>query len=106
MGTTSTRALESAALGGLFEGEVREPLELVEDGSYRTNLFIQPGFRFDVVDRLITNFHQPSSTHLLLVNTFAGTEDIKKRYQYALEKKLRFLSYGDSMLLERAVSPE
>jgi S-adenosylmethionine:tRNA ribosyltransferase-isomerase len=82
VGTTSLRALESAT-----EGE--------------TDLFIYPGFRFRVVNRLLTNFHLPKSTLLMLVSAFAGTENIRKAYRHAVEKRYRFFSYGDAMLIER-----
>jgi S-adenosylmethionine:tRNA ribosyltransferase-isomerase len=82
VGTTSLRALESTT-----EGE--------------TDLFIYPGFRFRVVNRLLTNFHLPKSTLLMLVSAFAGTENIRKAYRHAVEKRYRFFSYGDAMLIER-----
>lgn len=87
VGTTSLRALESAAALGITEGE--------------TKLFITPGYSFNVVDCLITNFHLPSSTLLMLVSAFAGYENIKKAYAHAIEQKYRFFSYGDAMLLSR-----
>ena len=90
IGTTVVRALESAARSGTllpYEGE--------------TSLFIKPGFRFNVVDKLITNFHLPRSTLLVLVSAFAGADRIKRMYDYAIEQELRFFSYGDAMLLER-----
>ena len=92
IGTTSLRALESAAdeSGGVGAGE-RE-----------TRLFITPGYRFRVVDRLLTNFHLPKSTLLMLVAAFAGYENIRAAYAHAIEKRYRFYSYGDAMLLERA----
>ena len=85
VGTTSLRALESHALqkGG------------------ETDLFIYPGFEFRVVNRLLTNFHLPKSTLLMLVGAFAGTENIRKAYRHAVEKRYRFFSYGDAMLIER-----
>jgi S-adenosylmethionine:tRNA ribosyltransferase-isomerase len=85
VGTTSLRALESHALkkGG------------------ETDLFIYPGFEFRVVNRLLTNFHLPKSTLLMLVSAFAGTENIRKAYRHAVEKRYRFFSYGDAMLIER-----
>lgn len=90
VGTTSTRALESMAIAKDFvPGEVSQ-----------TNLFIRSGFDFKIVDLLFTNFHQPQSTHLLLVAAFMGEENIEKIYQHALKNNYRFLSYGDTMLLE------
>jgi S-adenosylmethionine:tRNA ribosyltransferase-isomerase len=86
-GTTVVRALESAV-----EDEVR-PL------SGKTDLYIYPGYEFKVVGHLITNFHFPDSTLILLVSAFAGIEEIKKLYNIALEKDYKFLSYGDSMLI-------
>lgn len=91
VGTTSLRALESAALA---DGVVRT-------GSGETSLFITPGFRFRVVDRLLTNFHLPKSTLLMLVSAFAGFDRIRTAYAHAIAAGYRFYSYGDAMLLER-----
>ena len=91
VGTTALRALESAASGGILQ-----------PGSGETRLFIVPGFRFRVVDRLVTNFHLPRSTLLMLVSAFAGLEAIRRAYAHAIERRYRFFSYGDAMLLERA----
>jgi S-adenosylmethionine:tRNA ribosyltransferase-isomerase len=90
VGTTTLRALESASLAGALQSGARE-----------TALFITPGFRFRVVDRLITNFHLPRSTLLMLVSAFAGTEVIRALYAHAIEQRYRFFSYGDAMLLAR-----
>ena len=90
VGTTSLRALESAAA----EGELRA-------GSAETRLFILPGFQFRAVDRLITNFHLPKSTLLMLVSAFAGRENIQRAYRHAVTSQYRFFSYGDAMLIER-----
>ncbi len=90
VGTTSLRALESAAAGG----------ELVA-GSGETNIFIFPGYRFKVVERLLTNFHLPKSTLLMLVSAFGGMENIRRAYRHAVENRYRFFSYGDAMLIER-----
>ena len=87
VGTTSLRALEAAASGKL-EGE--------------TDLFIYPGYKFRLVRRLLTNFHLPKSTLLMLVAAFAGLENIRKAYAHAIEQRYRFFSYGDAMLIERA----
>jgi S-adenosylmethionine:tRNA ribosyltransferase-isomerase len=95
VGTTSLRALESAALDA--PGGVR-----VQPGARDTQLFVVPGFRFLVVDRLITNFHLPRSTLLMLVSAFAGIERIRSAYAHAIAQRYRFFSYGDAMLLERA----
>jgi S-adenosylmethionine:tRNA ribosyltransferase-isomerase len=89
-GTTSLRALESAALGGALQAGARE-----------TTLFITPGFRFNVVDVLLTNFHLPRSTLLMLVSAFAGHEHVRALYRHAIEARYRFFSYGDAMLLQR-----
>ena len=91
VGTTSLRALESAAAGGSLQV-----------GSGETELFVTPGFRFRVVDRLLTNFHLPQSTLLMLVSAFAGYENIRAAYGHAIADKYRFFSYGDAMLLELA----
>ena len=90
VGTTTTRALEGAALRG---GEV-EPL----DGP--VDLYITPGHRFRVVDALLTNFHLPRSSLLVLVSAFAGRELIVKAYQHAIRSEYRFYSYGDATLIE------
>jgi S-adenosylmethionine:tRNA ribosyltransferase-isomerase len=87
VGTTVLRALETFALRGESEGE--------------TDLFITPGFRFRVVDRLLTNFHLPKSTLLMLVCAFAGRDNILRAYGHAIEQRYRFFSYGDAMLIER-----
>jgi S-adenosylmethionine:tRNA ribosyltransferase-isomerase len=91
VGTTTLRALESAAAAG----------ELAA-GTGETRLFIVPGYRFRVVERLLTNFHLPRSTLLMLVSAFAGTESIRRAYAHAVRERYRFFSYGDAMLLERA----
>ena len=91
VGTTSVRALEAASAGGEiqpFKGE--------------TDIFILPGYRFQSVDMLLTNFHLPKSSLLMLVAAFAGHERIMSAYRHAVEQKYRFFSYGDAMLL----SPE
>jgi S-adenosylmethionine:tRNA ribosyltransferase-isomerase len=87
VGTTSLRALESSAAFQIQEGE--------------TSLFITPGYEFKVVNCLITNFHLPCSTLLMLVSAFAGVEPIKKAYDHAIAQKYRFFSYGDAMFLNR-----
>lgn len=92
VGTTSLRALEAAAQGG----ELRA-------GAAETDIFITPGYRFRVVDRLITNFHLPKSTLLMLVSAFAGCDTIRAAYRHAVEQRYRFFSYGDAMLLERKI---
>ena len=89
-GTTTLRALESAALGGVLRAGARE-----------TDIFITPGFAFQVVDRLITNFHLPRSTLLMLVSAFAGHAHMRALYRHAIEAQYRFFSYGDAMLLDR-----
>jgi S-adenosylmethionine:tRNA ribosyltransferase-isomerase len=85
VGTTTVRALESFAISGKNEGW--------------TDIFISPPYRFRVVDALITNFHQPRSTLLMLVSAFAGAELIKRAYSEAIGKNYRFYSYGDAMLI-------
>jgi S-adenosylmethionine:tRNA ribosyltransferase-isomerase len=90
VGTTSLRALESAAQAG----------ELTA-GEGETRLFITPGHRFKIVDRLLTNFHLPKSTLLMLVSAFAGMDNIRRAYRHAVEQRYRFFSYGDAMLIER-----
>ncbi len=93
VGTTTVRALEAAALGG--NGDFEEG----EAHSGRTGIFIYPGFEFKVVDALITNFHLPRSTLLMLVSAFAGRDHIMKAYSEAIKEKYRFYSYGDAMFI-------
>src|SRR5579864_8209841 len=93
VGTTVTRALESAALAAC--GGALTPW------SGETRLFITPGFRFQVSDMLLTNFHLPESTLLMLVSAFAGREAVLAAYQHAIAQRYRFFSYGDAMLLTR-----
>ena len=90
IGTTTLRALESAAAGGTLLA-----------GEQETQLFITPGYEFRVVDRLLTNFHLPKSTLLMLVSAFAGYAEIRAAYAHAIARRYRFFSYGDAMLLER-----
>jgi S-adenosylmethionine:tRNA ribosyltransferase-isomerase len=93
VGTTSMRALESASQTG----------ELVA-GSSDTQLFVTPGYQFKTVDRLITNFHLPKSTLMMLVSAFAGVDRIRHAYSHAIAQRYRFFSYGDAMLLDRETS--
>lgn len=88
VGTTSMRALESASQTGALEA-----------GSADTRLFITPGYTFKTVDRLVTNFHLPKSTLLMLVSAFAGYDTIRAAYAHAIAQHYRFFSYGDAMLL-------
>ena len=88
VGTTSLRALESASQSGTLEA-----------GNANTRLFITPGYQFKTVNRLVTNFHLPKSTLLMLVSAFAGVEPIRAAYRHAISEKYRFFSYGDAMLL-------
>lgn len=87
VGTTTVRTLESWARSGATEGD--------------TDIFITPGFDFRVVDLMITNFHLPRSTLLMLVSAFAGYDHIMALYRHAVEQRYRFFSYGDAMLLQR-----
>jgi S-adenosylmethionine:tRNA ribosyltransferase-isomerase len=95
VGTTSVRALESAA---------KLDPTLTQSQSGDTRLFIQPGFEYKVVDAMITNFHLPQSTLLMLVSAFIGLEPMKHAYQHAIQERYRFFSYGDAMFLERTTS--
>ena len=90
VGTTTLRALESAAGGG----------ELAS-GRGETRLFVLPGYRFRVVERLLTNFHLPRSTLLMLVSAFGGMDNMRRAYRHAIAQCYRFYSYGDAMLIER-----
>ena len=92
VGTTSMRALESAA----------QPDGTLNACSGETDIFITPGYRFRAVDLLVTNFHLPKSTLLMLVSAFAGMNAIRGAYQHAIAQRYRFFSYGDAMLLTRA----
>ncbi|CAM2165420.1 tRNA preQ1(34) S-adenosylmethionine ribosyltransferase-isomerase QueA [Burkholderia orbicola] len=100
VGTTSMRALEAAARSA---DEAGRPLAATQA---ETDIFITPGYRFRVVDRLVTNFHLPKSTLLMLVSAFAGVETIRAAYRHAIEARYRFFSYGDAMLLTRRDTPE
>jgi S-adenosylmethionine:tRNA ribosyltransferase-isomerase len=93
VGTTSLRALESAAQSGSLAA-----------GSSETRLFITPGYRFKLVERLLTNFHLPRSTLLMLVCAFGGLEHIRDAYAHAIRERYRFFSYGDAMLIDRAAA--
>lgn len=95
VGTTSMRALEAAARDAERAGR-----ELAATQA-ETDIFITPGYTFRVVDRLVTNFHLPKSTLLMLVSAFAGIETIRAAYRHAIEERYRFFSYGDAMLLTR-----
>ncbi len=88
VGTTSVRALESAAASGKLEPYVGD-----------TELFITPGYKFNVIDALVTNFHLSESTLLMLVSALGGYENIKHAYQHAIDQRYRFFSYGDAMLI-------
>ena len=96
VGTTSLRALEAAA----------DAAGRLQPGHGDTALFITPGYRFRVVDRLLTNFHLPKSTLLMLVSAFAGYDTIRRAYAHAITERYRFMSYGDAMLLEREDAEE
>jgi S-adenosylmethionine:tRNA ribosyltransferase-isomerase len=91
VGTTSMRSLESAARDGALKAITGD-----------TNIFITPGFNFNVVDVLITNFHLPKSTLMMLVSAFAGMQRIQSAYAHAVARRYRFFSYGDAMWLEKA----
>jgi S-adenosylmethionine:tRNA ribosyltransferase-isomerase len=88
VGTTTVRTLESWARSGETQGD--------------TNIFITPGFGFRVVDLMVTNFHLPQSTLMMLVSAFAGYEHIRALYDHAIAQRYRFFSYGDAMLLRRS----
>ena len=95
VGTTTMRALESAALSGVLTAGARE-----------TDIFITPGFEFRVVDSMLTNFHLPKSTLMMLISAFAGYEHVMALYAHAIEQRYRFFSYGDAMLLSRRARPQ
>lgn len=96
VGTTVTRVLETA-----FQKTASFDNPNISAWSGDTDIFIYPSFQFGVIDRLITNFHLPKSTLLMLVSAFAGQDAIKQAYQHAIEHEYRFFSYGDAMLLDK-----
>lgn len=91
VGTTATRALESAAKAN--DGKLTA-------WSGETDIFIYPGYRFNVINRLLTNFHLPESTLLMLVSALAGRDPVMKAYEHAIQQQYRFFSYGDAMLID------
>ena len=97
IGTTVTRVLESAYQQTAVDGQA------LAGWSGDTDIFIYPGFKFGVVDKLLTNFHLPKSTLLMLVSAFATKKSIEHAYQHAIESQYRFFSYGDAMLLDRQI---
>ena len=118
VGTTSLRTLESAALDGGSKAPPENlaaldsppggpkntgdgPARFLKVGAGETALFVTPGFEFKVADMLVTNFHLPKSTLLMLVAAFAGMEEIRSAYRHAIASRYRFFSYGDAMLLHR-----
>ena len=90
IGTTVVRSLESAAVDGELQACDTE-----------TDIFIRPGYEFQIVDAMITNFHLPESSLLMLVSAFNGRDNILAAYRYAVEQRFRFFSYGDAMFLEK-----
>jgi S-adenosylmethionine:tRNA ribosyltransferase-isomerase len=98
VGTTSLRALESAARAGALAAGTDCGLR---SGAGETDLFITPGYAFRVADRLLTNFHLPRSTLLMLVAAFAGMEPMRAAYSHAISQRYRFFSYGDAMLIDK-----
>ena len=95
VGTTVTRALESAASTGTIKPMCGD-----------TDLFIYPGYKFKIVDAIITNFHLPGSSLIMLISAFIGKDKVKQAYQHAINSGYRFYSYGDAMFLEHSVSKE
>lgn len=96
IGTTVTRVLETAYQKTAIDGQA------LSSWSGDTDIFIYPGFKFGVIDRLLTNFHLPKSTLLMLVSAFSGKAAIEKGYRHAIQRQYRFFSYGDAMLLDRS----
>ncbi len=92
IGTTAMRSLESAATFGENPGEI-------EEYHADTDIFIYPGYQFKIVDAMVTNFHLPESTLIMLISAFAGLENVKHAYQHAIDNKYRFFSYGDAMFI-------
>ncbi|NVJ51051.1 MAG: tRNA preQ1(34) S-adenosylmethionine ribosyltransferase-isomerase QueA [Gammaproteobacteria bacterium] len=95
VGTTSVRCLESAAAGGDLQASAGE-----------TDIFIYPGYQFEVIDALVTNFHLPESTLIMLVSALATQASILQAYQHAVAAEYRFFSYGDAMFIEQAIAEE
>jgi len=102
VGTTTVRTLEYVAAAGHPSppADSPSPSTLIPAGSGEADIFIYPGFQFRVVGALLTNFHLPQSTLLMLVSAFAGRENILRAYQHAVEQRYRFFSYGDCMFIE------
>ncbi|MGH8323417.1 MAG: tRNA preQ1(34) S-adenosylmethionine ribosyltransferase-isomerase QueA, partial [Steroidobacteraceae bacterium] len=100
VGTTVVRALESAALA--MPAPEPEPRAAATTWSGETRLFIRPGFKFQIIDAMVTNFHLPESTLLMLVSAFAGRESVLAAYAHAVRGRYRFFSYGDAMLVTPA----
>ncbi|GAC15924.1 tRNA preQ1(34) S-adenosylmethionine ribosyltransferase-isomerase QueA [Aliiglaciecola lipolytica] len=96
VGTTSVRSLESAAAATIKQGKPLAPF--FED----TDIFIYPGYQFEVVDAMLTNFHLPESTLIMLISAFAGRENVMHAYQDAIANEYRFFSYGDAMFIEKS----
>ncbi|MCG9696366.1 tRNA preQ1(34) S-adenosylmethionine ribosyltransferase-isomerase QueA [Shewanella sp. Isolate11] len=92
VGTTSVRSLESAAKASAGK---------LKPFSSDTDIFIYPGYEFQVVDAMVTNFHLPESTLIMLISAFAGFDEVKNAYQHAIEQKYRFFSYGDAMFVTK-----
>lgn len=101
VGTTSVRSVESAAWKS---GICRDEIESLKPLTGETDIFIYPGFEFKVIDAMVTNFHLPESTLIMLVSAFTGQDNILKAYNEAVAKQYRFFSYGDAMFLERKTS--
>ncbi|MCY7294477.1 tRNA preQ1(34) S-adenosylmethionine ribosyltransferase-isomerase QueA [Alteromonas sp. a30] len=95
VGTTSVRSLESAAQQAKREGKALEAF------ASDTSIFIYPGYEFQVVDAMVTNFHLPESTLIMLISAFAGKENVMQAYKVAVEEKYRFFSYGDAMFISK-----
>ncbi|MBC3764757.1 tRNA preQ1(34) S-adenosylmethionine ribosyltransferase-isomerase QueA [Neptunicella marina] len=94
VGTTSVRSLESAAKASKEQNNELQPF--FDD----TDIFIYPGYQFEIVDAMVTNFHLPESTLIMLISAFAGKENVMAAYQQAIEQEYRFFSYGDAMFIE------
>ena len=107
VGTTVVRALESAAAYSQPDtknADSYQEFSAAQISAFNgdTDIFIYPGFKFRIVDGLVTNFHLPKSTLLMMVSAFAGYKKVMSAYQYAIDKKFRFFSYGDAMFLQRS----
>jgi S-adenosylmethionine:tRNA ribosyltransferase-isomerase len=99
VGTTSVRSLESAAMKSAADSDERNQRNVPQPYEGETDIFIYPGYQFQVVDAMITNFHLPRSTLMMLISAFAGRDAVMAAYAEAIRERYRFFSYGDAMFI-------